>query len=149
MVINNAKQDFSGRLNALLDSIHFPTRGRQTRLSEYMTKLGHKVGQKGARKWLVGESIPSHEKIIALCNDTNANPMWLEYGSGKMFGTTPTLPPKDAVPGIHLSFTDSRKRTSKDEGSEVLKALASLPDDKQKLATDILMAVLGVLRSHR
>ncbi|NHZ66458.1 hypothetical protein F1735_29905 [Massilia sp. CCM 8694] len=38
-----------------------------------------------ARKWLVGESIPTQEKIIALAQWLEVDPWWLRYGSRETY----------------------------------------------------------------
>ena len=63
MVTRNEKLEFSKRLNELLDEQHFRPKykGRQEALAKLFD-----VSQIGARKWLEGEAIPKHEKIIEI-----------------------------------------------------------------------------------
>lgn len=77
MVTRNEKLEFSKRLNELLDEQHFRPKykGRQEALAKLFD-----VSQIGARKWLEGEAIPKHEKIIEIATRFNARSAWLEYG---------------------------------------------------------------------
>lgn len=79
MVIETEKQAFARRLNCLLDYHRVPPKGkgRQKALSEVIG-----VSQIGARKWLEGESIPSHKNILAIVHTYRCHPAWLEYGTG-------------------------------------------------------------------
>lgn len=63
------RQRFALRLNAALDVIGFPAKndGRQTALARVMTKIrGKPITQKGVRKWLEGEAMPTEENRYAL-----------------------------------------------------------------------------------
>lgn len=82
MVTNERYTEFSHRLNATLDYIDFPTKGkaRQKKLGEMFG-----VGQKGARKWVECESMPRqtrHQEFIEKLNGKGAGITgeWLFYG---------------------------------------------------------------------
>src|SRR6056297_763248 len=74
------KGAFAERLNQALDRIGAPgpRRGRQTWLAK---KIG--VTQKGARKWLLGLSVPEHENRQLLARLCRVTPHWLYYGYGE------------------------------------------------------------------
>lgn len=83
MVTNDRYQEFSDRLNATLDYVLFPPKGKAR-----ATKLGaiFDVGQKGARKWLEGEAIPKqtrHQTFIEELNKLGAEITgeWLFFGN--------------------------------------------------------------------
>lgn len=82
MVTIDRYKEFSQRLNAALDHINFPPKGknRQQKLGDLFN-----VGQKGARKWLESEAIPKqvrHQEIIEKLNESGAEITgeWLFYG---------------------------------------------------------------------
>lgn len=82
MVPNQRYIEFSERLNATLDHIKFPPKGknRQQKLGDWF-----EVGQKGARKWLECEAMPRqvrHQEMIEKLNDEGAGITgeWLFYG---------------------------------------------------------------------
>lgn len=73
------KAEFSSRLNDALDAIGYPAKGkgRQVRLGKDMH-----TSQKGARKWLEGEAIPSMDHAIGLALLAHVHIEWLLTGRG-------------------------------------------------------------------
>lgn len=74
------KQRFSANLNALLDHVGFPEkgRGRQAALAKQFD-----ISQKGARKWLEAEAIPIMTRIneiVSAYRETGVTPDWLLLG---------------------------------------------------------------------
>ncbi|MDD5271388.1 MAG: helix-turn-helix transcriptional regulator [Methylovulum sp.] len=81
MVTNNEKQEFSNRLNLILDKAGVPPKGkgRQGALADVFG-----VSQKGARKWLEGEAIPETKRItkfIEIYKKYGVTGEWLLYGN--------------------------------------------------------------------
>lgn len=74
------KQEYSDRLNEALDEAGYPPKGegRQVRLAKAMG-----VSQKGARKWLEAEAIPSMENNILLAVHLDVQSEWLLSGRGE------------------------------------------------------------------
>lgn len=70
---------FSQRLNASLDALGFPPKGkgRQEALGKEMG-----VSQKGARKWLEAESFPSEQRKRRLADFCRVRYEWLYTGVG-------------------------------------------------------------------
>lgn len=68
---------FSKRLNELCNDKKMPVHGRQTQLARKF-----KVTQEAARKWLDGESIPSYERMLKICEFFGAKFEWLISGNG-------------------------------------------------------------------
>lgn len=85
MVTNNKdKQGFSDRLNAVLDAAGVVKigEGRQGVLKNIF-----KVSDKGARKWIQGESIPRYEKLIKIVEkykNTGVTVEWLLSGNPEL-----------------------------------------------------------------
>lgn len=81
MVTINNKQVFSDRLNAILDLAHIPEKGKGRQGS--LAKIFN-VSDKGARKWIEGESIPSLERLIDIVKvfkNTGVTIEWLLTGN--------------------------------------------------------------------
>lgn len=75
----NQKAEFSDRLNHALDLNHIPPKGkgRQVTLAKMFG-----VSQKGASKWLEGETYPDLQRIAVIAKKLNVNVEWLAYGTG-------------------------------------------------------------------
>ena len=80
MVMNEKRKAFAARLNEALDDIQFPEKGygRQQALADQMH-----VSQKGARKWLEGESLPEQFRIVDLAGWLRVSFEWLATGQGR------------------------------------------------------------------
>lgn len=75
----NAK--FSERLNAAADNYGMAPKGSGRQIA--MGKMFN-VSQKGARKWLEGESIPKTSRAVEIANRLGVNFQWLMSGQGEM-----------------------------------------------------------------
>lgn len=86
LVVTDEKAAFSARLNKALDDIGIPHKykGRQQALVRLMAEEGKKIGQKGVRKWLESEAIPSMDNLISLARATRVSFEWLATGRGPM-----------------------------------------------------------------
>lgn len=93
MVTNNEdKQGFSDRLNAVLDAAGVVKigEGRQGILKNIF-----KVSDKGARKWIQGESIPRYEKILKIVERQSLYPydihsyQFYRYALQRLLSTAP------------------------------------------------------------
>lgn len=83
----NNKQEFSERLNHLLDhyGVRKKNKGRQVDLAELLD-----VRQESARRWLEGEIIPSRNNLLAICSKFPCRVEWLERGEGRMISNPKT-----------------------------------------------------------
>lgn len=79
MALSTEKQEFSARLNLVFDDMKIPPKGKGRQ--EAVGKM-FGVGQKGARKWLEGESIPTYERCVEICRRGNVHYEWLMTGRG-------------------------------------------------------------------
>lgn len=79
MVSSNEKQAFSARLNDALDraGIAPKGKGRQVELARMF-----RVSQKGARKWVEGESIPKTARLMSIARRLRVSTEWLLTGHG-------------------------------------------------------------------
>ena len=81
MVTSNPKEEFSRRLNKALDLAGIPPKGRGRQVA--VAKM-FGVSQKGARKWLEGESIPDTKRLPEIARRLNVRGEWLLTGQGPM-----------------------------------------------------------------
>lgn len=81
MIVDDTRRDFSKRLNQALDNIGYPPKGsgRQVQLAKDFS-----VSQKGARKWLEGESMPSMTRLSELASRLGVSTEWLMSGRGEI-----------------------------------------------------------------
>jgi DNA-binding XRE family transcriptional regulator len=72
-------KNFADRLNEVLDEAGMPEKfdGRQVALAKIFD-----VSQKGARKWLEGEGLPTLERCIEIATHFGVNTEWLVSGRG-------------------------------------------------------------------
>lgn len=78
---NNARAQFSLRLSDEMKKT-YQLKGATELARKFNHKFPHlHITSHAARKWLVGESIPTQEKIIALAEWLEVDPWWLRYGS--------------------------------------------------------------------
>lgn len=93
----NTKQQiingFAERLNALCDTMGVPPKGRNRQAALAMLM---EVSQKGARKWLEGEGLPTFDKAIHIAMWGGVSIEWLLTGRGDM---QPEGERGEAVPG--------------------------------------------------
>jgi hypothetical protein len=68
---------FSARLNTLADEAQIPQRGRQRILGGMFGS-----GQKGARRWLIGNGFPQLQKCIEMSMHFGVHLEWLMTGRG-------------------------------------------------------------------
>lgn len=116
MVTNDdVRQAFSAKLNALLDYVGFPKKGdgRQKALAN---DFG--VSQKGARKWLEAESLPTTArlgKIVKKYEKTGVTTDW--FLSGDL-----NNPPWEGTPKKELEYPQSDYPTGKHKITDIEKA---------------------------
>ncbi len=84
MTLNNKKEEFSKRLNLILDAAGVPIKGKGRQ--EYISKQ-FDVSNKGAWKWLNGDAIPQMVRIMLIVDkykNTGVTVEWLLSGSPKL-----------------------------------------------------------------
>lgn len=77
---------FSRRLKSALARFEPPGRtGAAWLAREFNQRYGGKpISIHAARKWLMGESIPTHDKLLTLAGWLRVSAEWLVYGAGDM-----------------------------------------------------------------
>lgn len=90
---------------------------------------GKRVTQQAVRKWLNGEAIPAHDKIMALADWLDVGAEWLEYGKGGAAG--PAM--QQASPAYRSSLSDE----------ELLKRYRKLNQNQQRAVAEIISGLAG------
>ena len=132
MVTDDEKQAFAARLNEALNDIRFPAKGagRQGGLG---AKMG--VSQKGARKWLEGESIPETSRMFELARWLGVNFEWLATGRG------------DKRAGVEVEAaaqtSDTIMQTVVSGGAETVQRLSEATSSVASAVTKILREIDG------
>lgn len=82
METSGTKQAFAARFNELCDEKGVPPKGkgRQERVAKIFS-----VSQKGARKWLEAESLPTSEKMNEIAMWGGVYVEWLKTGRGEKY----------------------------------------------------------------
>ncbi|MGI4848412.1 MAG: hypothetical protein ACRYGK_09820 [Janthinobacterium lividum] len=74
------QEQFSLRLKGAMRAHGYRINSPMLLVREFNARYGGKaVTSHAARKWLMGESIPTQEKIIALAKWLQVSPLWLRY----------------------------------------------------------------------
>jgi hypothetical protein len=97
------RNDFSGRLALALIHGEFDPRSPTQLAREFNARFsGRPITVHAARKWLVGDAIPTQEKLRVLAHWLGVTPEWLRFGSGEQGSGTSTPAPIDSA-GIRLA----------------------------------------------
>ncbi len=101
-----------------------------TRLQmEFNARSEKTVTVHAARKWLMGESIPTQEKLRILAQWLHVPPDWLRYGSGE--ATSRPTDSSNALPSSDMRlFSDIRLLTA--ENKKLIDGIVSLLIKAQK-----------------
>lgn len=89
---------FSARLREALEAAGFPANS-PTQLARQFNAVsgGGDVTVHAARKWLVGEAIPTQEKLRVLAQIFGTTPEWLRFGDTGGVADASVLPNEDAL----------------------------------------------------
>ncbi|MBC7686498.1 MAG: hypothetical protein H7176_14885 [Bdellovibrionales bacterium] len=74
---------FSARLKSALDGKNLSARPSDVARAFNARADGCAVTSHAARKWLVGESIPTQERILVISKWLNVNASWLRFGEAE------------------------------------------------------------------
>ncbi|SNT33928.1 hypothetical protein SAMN06265795_12660 [Noviherbaspirillum humi] len=75
------REQFSERLSVALETAGFQSNSA-TRLAELFNSVSSEgVSIHAARKWLIGQAIPTQNKIRVLAQMLNVEPEWLRFGT--------------------------------------------------------------------
>lgn len=108
---------FSRRLKLALDRLNPPGRTGVAWLTREFNQRynGKPISVHAARKWLMGESIPTHDKLLTLAGWLKVSSEWLLYGEGDM-QTLTAVQKKQAVSGgdDHIPLLQAIKSLNRD-----------------------------------
>ena len=113
MSSQNERVDFSERLQTALRNASYPS-DSPTRLSrEFNVRFaGSPVTVHAARKWIVGEAIPTQEKLRALAQWLGVTADWLRFGGAHtQTDTTPRFESEDVKMIADLQLLDEAYKT--------------------------------------
>lgn len=81
MKLHNEQKDFCSRLRLALQNAHYPSDSPTRFAQDFNLRFaGRPVTVHAARKWLVGEAIPTQEKLRTLASWLGVSAVWLRYG---------------------------------------------------------------------
>lgn len=94
---SDERYQFSERLQQALRSAEYSPDSPTQLAREFNTRFaGQPVTVHAARKWLMGESIPTQEKLRALAKWLNVTAEWLRFGTASANGSNSSLNSSDA-----------------------------------------------------
>ena len=79
-IADDERKNFSDRLTTALLANHQSTKPSEFARAFNLRADGATVTIHAARKWLLGEAIPTQERVHILALWLNLNPAWLRYG---------------------------------------------------------------------
>lgn len=132
MANSDGREAFSKRLRQALQQggvgVDSPTRLAGDFNDHYS---GKRVTQQAVRKWLNGEAIPAHDKIMALADWLEVGAEWLEYGKGSAAASAPVA--QQAAPAYRGNLSDD----------ELLKRYRKLSHSQQRAVAEIISGLAG------
>lgn len=73
--------EFANRLKIALKNAGFPEIGYSELAREFNIRSGQEpLTVHAVRKWLIGDSIPTQRRLVALASWLRVNPEWLRFG---------------------------------------------------------------------
>ena len=117
---------FSSRLKIALENAGFPELGYLELTREFNIRSGQDpLTVHAVRKWLIGDSIPTQRRLVALARWLRVNPEWLRFGISSV-----------AVP---------HSQSHGDEDTDLLALIsdiASLPPREKLILTEFVQVLL-------
>ncbi|MFL6709619.1 MAG: hypothetical protein ACJ8HI_15580 [Massilia sp.] len=126
-IADDERSQFSERLKSSLTAIGLSIQPSDFARAFNARADGASVTVHAARKWLHGEAIPTHEKIVILSIWLGVNPAWLRFGEpdDEIFGA-------GVVPEANVSTP----------AMQLLNDIVSLPKPAQRILRSIVDAFL-------
>lgn len=125
--MENAKAEFAKRLHKALETAGVPAKPAVLEREFNQRYWGKPITLYGVRRWLLGESIPAHDKLLCLAEWLGVEPAVLRYG--------------DEVPKAVRA-----RRKLWDEGigyqeREIFELFLKLPVPQRKVAREVIVAL--------
>lgn len=121
---------FRDRLQAALRKANVPVRASSVAEEFNLRADGATVTTHAVRKWLMGDAIPTHERLLILANWLGVHASWLLYGDAEN-GMFPGRPAPAVLETDELMLVRDFKRLSP-AGQQVLRGILN-----------VLMATMG------
>ena len=85
-IIHNENEKFSKRLFLSLENVGYEVKNI-THLTTEINKLFSEksITSHAVRKWLNGQTIPTHSRLLRLADWLGVSPSWLRFGEGGMY----------------------------------------------------------------
>ena len=124
--MKNVKQEFAQRLREAMVKAGLKPEPAVLERNFNLNYFGKSITLHGVRKWLIGESIPPYDKIIALAAMLRISPEELTFG-------------------LEINKTVKEQRTRWDDGigfqeREIFEAFLSLPAPQRKVVREVIQA---------
>ncbi|NOU01956.1 MAG: XRE family transcriptional regulator [Gallionella sp.] len=122
--MKNVKQKFASRLRDAMVKAGYKPEPAVLERNFNLNYYGKPITLHGVRKWLIGESIPPYDKIIALAGMLN-------------------IPPDELTFGLEIKTTIKEVRARWDDGigyqeREVFEAFLALPAPQRKIVREVI-----------
>lgn len=121
------RANFADRLRTALVAANQPVGASALCRAYNLRADGAAVTAHGVRKWLKGEAIPTHEKILIIARWLNVHSSWLRFG--------------DAENGQYDVLPSTKEQLS-NEYLVLIRDVAALPASAQTIIRDIVDAFL-------
>jgi hypothetical protein len=133
------RMNFSRRLLDALNKANCPATPTELVKQFNAAFSGHGISLHAVRKWLIGDSIPSQEKLRVLASLTGVTPAWLRFGfvPNKENLNGPTLHGMDDVNVVLL--LDLRGLAPQDQivGREIIRVLLRIDGERKRRADPV------------
>lgn len=131
------RKDFSDRLQQALRNADYSPDSPTQLAREFNVRFsGNPVTVHAARKWLVGEAIPTQEKLRALASWLGVPAEWLRFGGDDM--SLPGPADENAKPGANERFAS--------EDIKLIADLQRLDDHYRTIAREIIRLLVRINR---
>ncbi len=126
-IANDERTNFSARLKQALGGVGVADSPGDFTRAYNARADGAAVSVHAARKWLGGEAIPTHEKIVILATWLGVNAAWLRFGDESMELSAQGVIPESEISTPALALTND---------------ILSLPEREQQVVREIVDAFL-------
>ncbi len=122
--MKNAKTEFAARLREAMEAAGFAAKPAVLEREFNLRYWGKPITLHGVRRWLRGESLPAHDKLLTLAE-------WLQ------------VPPQELHFGVDIEKKVRQQRARWDEGigyqeREVFEAYLNLPVPQRKVVREVI-----------
>ena len=133
-LLNDENIAFTQRFFLALNSIGYEV----TNISGITREINKLFGEKSitshaVRKWLSGQSIPIHSRLIRLADWLGVSPSWLRFGEGQMYKSDLS----------HIPFSEEKNYAL------IFAKIKSLSKEELELVTHQIELILKIRKLHK